>query len=143
MNVSKYMTRKVITARPDEGVRTVFFRMRQNQVRHMPVVNGSGQLVGWLSDRDLRRPDWADPEVDLAHDYELGDNLTVGDMMNGNPHVVHTFDSVHKVANLLLERRYGALPVLDKQGDLVGVLSAVDLVRALTDLLDAAHKKGR
>ncbi len=140
MNVSKYMTRKLITAQVDEGVRTVFFRMREHRVRHLPVVTEHGRLVGWLSDRDLRRPDWADPEVDLAHDYELGDGLIVRDLMNDNPETVRTYDSLHKAAATLVDRRYGALPVLDKHDNLVGVLSAIDLVRALLDRLDADHR---
>lgn len=139
MNVSKYMTQKLETARPDEGIRSVFFRMRQARVRHMPVVTGGGQLAGWLSDRDLRRPDWADPDVDLGHDYKLDDNLEVRDLMNPRPTVLHTYDSLGKAVALLLEHRYGAMPVLDKTGALVGVLSAHDLLRALGDKLDAEH----
>ncbi len=139
MKVSQFMTRKLITARPDEGVRSVFFRMRQARIKHMPVVTGGGQLAGWLSDRDMRRPDWADPEVDLAHSYQLDDNLEVRDIMNPRPVVVHTYDSLKKAVDLLGEHHFGALPVLDKEGTLVGILSSFDLLRALGEFLDADH----
>lgn len=136
MKVSRYMTAKVITARPEDGVRQTFFRMRQHRVRHLPVVDGAGKLVGFISDRDLRRPDWVDQDVDISHAYQLDDNLQVQDLMSTNLVVAHTYESVAKVVDIFLDRRYGALPVLNKDEELVGILSAVDLLRALADLLD-------
>ncbi len=136
MKVSRYMTAKVITARPDDGVRKTFFRMRQHRVRHLPVVEEGGKLVGFISDRDLRRPDWVDQDVDISHAYQLDDNLQVQDLMSTNLVVAHTYDPVAKVVDVFLERRYGALPVLNKDEELVGILSAVDLLRVLAELLD-------
>ena len=84
MRVSDYMIRKVLTAAPDDGVRETFFRMREAGIRHLPVLEGA-QLVGMLSDRDLRRPDWVDEAPDLSYDYQLDDNLSVSDLMSRNP----------------------------------------------------------
>lgn len=136
MRVSRYMTAKVITARPDDGIRETFFRMRQSRVRHLPVVDEKGGLVGFISDRDLRRPDWVDEAVDVSHAYQLEDHLSVGDLMTTNVEVVHTYDPIAKVVEIMLDRRYGALPVLDKDENLVGILSAIDLLRALAELLE-------
>ncbi|MCO4771180.1 MAG: CBS domain-containing protein [Deltaproteobacteria bacterium] len=136
MKVSEYMTRKLQTARPDEGVRSVFFRMRRERIRHIPVVTGGGQLAGWISDRDLRRPDWADPSVDLSHGYQLDDQLEAADVMNPHPVVVHTYDPMRKAVDIMRERHFGALPVLDKRDQVVGVLSAHDALRAFAELLD-------
>ncbi|MBN2384059.1 CBS domain-containing protein [bacterium] len=136
MKVSRFMTSKVITASPEDGIRETFFRMRQYRVRHLPVVDKDGALVGIISDRDLRRPDWVDETLDIAHAYQLDDNLDVGDMMT--PHVVsvHTYDRIDKAIDLLLEHRFGALPVLNKEEELVGILSAYDLLKALNLLLE-------
>ncbi len=141
MKVSRYMTAKVITARPEDGVRETFFRMRQHRVRHLPVVDEAGKLVGFISDRDLRRPDWVDQDVDISHAYQLDDNLQVQDLMSTNLVVAHTYESVAKVVEIFLDRRYGALPVLNKDEELVGILSAIDLLKALADLLDQQRQK--
>jgi len=141
MKVSRYMTAKVITARPGDGIRETFFRMRQQRVRHLPVVDATGKLVGFISDRDLRRPDWVDQDVDISHAYQLDDNLQVQDLMSTNLVVAHTYESVAKVVDVFLEHRYGALPVLNKDDELVGILSSIDLLRALADLLEQ-QKKG-
>lgn len=140
MKVTRYMSDKVITAKPDEGIRRVFFRMRREDIRHLPVVDDSGGLVGIVSDRDLRRPDWVDEDPDLSHMYHLEDHVEVGDLMTRNPVVVHTYDRIRKAVRLMLEHRFGALPVLDKNDHLVGMLSAVDLLRALDDMMTEQTK---
>lgn len=140
MKVSRYMTAKVITARPDDGVRKTFFRMREHRVRHLPVVDEGGKLVGFVSDRDLRRPDWVDQDVDISHAYQLEDDLQVQDLMSTNLVVTHTYESVEKAVDVFLEHRYGALPVLNKDEELVGILSSIDLLKAFADLLDQGQK---
>ena len=132
------MTRKVITAAPSDGVRETYFRMREAGIRHLPVLDGA-QLVGMLSDRDLRRPDWVDEAPDLSHDYQLDDSLLVGDLMSHNPIAVHTYDDLSKACALINEHGFGALPVLDKGNHLVGILSKGDLVRAFSEILASNH----
>ncbi len=135
MRVSTFMTDKVIKARPDQGLRVTFFEMREHGIRHLPVVDGKGKLVGILSDRDLRRPDWVDEAPDITHIYRLDDDLLVEDVMTQKVVVTHTYEPVLHAAQLLAEHRFGALPVLNKDEALVGMLSAHDLLGLLTQLL--------
>ncbi len=139
MRVSDYMIRKVITAAPDDGVRETFFRMREAGIRHLPVLDGA-QLVGMLSDRDLRRPDWVDEAPDLSHDYQLDDNLSVSDLMSRHPVSVHTYDDLARACELINQHGFGALPVLDKGNHLVGIISKADLVRAFGRALQSRHR---
>ena len=134
MKVSKYMTRRLITAAPDMSVKQAFLTMRVHRVRHLPVVDGD-KLVGIISDRDLRRPRWADALDDWTGYYQISDDIAVRDVMTANPEVIHTYDGILKAVAILRERRYGALPVLDKNEDLVGILSAQDLLAALEEVL--------
>lgn len=140
LKVSNFMTAKVLVAQPEDGIRQTFFRMRENEVRHMPVVDEERRLVGIISDRDLRRPEWVDEAPDLAHIYQLDDNLSVGDLMTRNVMVAHTYDTIAKATKVLLEHRFGALPVLNKEQELVGMLSSLDLLKALDLLLDEQKK---
>ena len=144
MKVSKYMTQKLIAVQPETSVKEAFMTMRARRVRHLPVVEGD-ELVGIISDRDLRRPRWAESLDDWTSYYQIDDNIAVKDIMTSNPEVVHTYDDVVKAVRLFREQRYGALPVQDKTGKLVGILSAQDLLLALEELLtekkSAAKKK--
>ena len=136
LKVSEFMTDKVETAHSDDGIRETFFRMRELAIRHMPVVDDAKQLVGIISDRDLRRPEWIDEAPDLSHIYQLDDDIQVRDLMSKNVKVAHTYESIAKATKVFLEHRYGALPVLNKGGDLVGILSSFDLLSALDGILD-------
>jgi acetoin utilization protein AcuB len=134
MKVSKYMTQKLITTSPETSVKDAFLLMAAHRVRHVPVVEGD-KLVGIISDRDLRRPKWVDAMDDWTSYYQIDDTHKVRDVMTSNPETVHTYDKILKAVKIFRERRYGALPVLDKTGDLVGILSAQDLLVALEELL--------
>lgn len=134
MKVSRYMTQKLITATPDMSVEQAFLLMRTHRVRHIPVVEGDS-LVGIISDRDLRRPRWAEQVDDWTAYYQINDSHAVTDVMTRNPETVRASDPVLKAVNLFRDHRYGALPVLNKDGDLVGILSAQDLLGALEEFL--------
>jgi acetoin utilization protein AcuB len=141
LKVSSFMTSKVLVARPEDGIRQTFFRMRESEVRHMPVVDDDRQLVGIISDRDLRRPEWVDEAPDLSHIYNLDDNLSVGDLMTRSVMVAHTYDTIAKATRILIEHRFGALPVLNKEQELVGMLSSVDLLKALDLMLNEQKRE--
>lgn len=127
----------MVTVSPELGVREAFFKMKEHRIRHLPVVDENKQLVGIVSDRELRRPNWVDESHDIAHDYYLDDSsMSVSDIMIKNVYVLHTYDNLRKAIDLLLEHDIGAAPVIDKTGDLVGMHSAVDLLRALHELLE-------
>ena len=134
MKVSKYMTQKLITTSPDTSVTDAFLLMRSHRVRHVPVVEGD-KLVGIISDRDLRRPKWIDALDDWTSYYQIDDSHSVRDIMTSNPETVRASDKILRAVKIFREQRYGALPVLDKKDDLVGILSAQDLLMALEELL--------
>jgi acetoin utilization protein AcuB len=139
--VSEYMTAKVISVKEDMGIREAFFLMRDEEIRHLPVLDDKGGLIGIVSDRELRRPNWVDESPDIAHIYDLKDDLEISDVMSRDIHFVHTYDTLSKAVKLLLKENVGAVPVLDKTENLVGMLSAVDMMRALNDLLEEQKKK--
>ena len=138
--VTDYMTRKVISIPAGTGIRAAFFKMKDHHIRHLPVVDDDNKLIGIISDRELRRPEWVDESLDIAHIYYLDDDMSVKDVMIKNVQVIHTYDTLRKAARLLLDNNIGAAPVLDKTEALVGMLSAVDLLRALYDLTEGEGK---
>lgn len=136
MKISHYMTPKVICAHPEDGIRKTFFLMREHGIRHIPVLDEQRRLIGILSDRDLRRPEWVDESLDISHVYHLDDNLVVKDLMTTDVKVVYTYDSIKKANRFFIDHRFGALPVLNKEEELVGMLSAVDVLRAFEDYME-------
>lgn len=109
--------------------------LNENHFRHLPVVDSEGQLVGMISDRDLRS---AYPSSMLAESerlvvYERVKRAVVADIMSTEC-VGLTPESTLDDALLLFDRdRVGALPVLD-DGRVVGIFSSRDLLAAYKEL---------
>ena len=135
MLVQDYMSREVITANAQDGLRQTFYRMRERGIRHMPVLGPQEKLVGIISDRDLRRPDWVDDEENVAHYYLLDNDQKVEGAMTASPVTVRASDTVEAAVTILVDRGFGALPVLDGDDKLTGMISTVDLLRAFRDML--------
>jgi acetoin utilization protein AcuB len=141
VKVSKYMARQVVSIAPDIGIREAFFIMKEHSIRHLPIVDEQKKLIGIISDRELRRPNWVDEAHDISHVYYLDNSMLVSDVMIKNVFVLHTYDTLAKAVSLLLDHGIGAAPVLDKTEELVGMLSAIDLLRALADMIDEQKTK--
>ena len=135
------MTPQIISISPNMGIREAFFKMKENSIRHLPIVDEDNKLVGIISDRELRRPNWVDEAQDIAHVYYLDNSMLVSDVMITNIHVLHTYDTLNKAVALLLDNHIGAAPVLDKTENLVGMLSAIDLLQALRDSINQQRDK--
>lgn len=133
MKVAEYMTRDVYVAKPNDGARETFGVMRVERIRHLPVVDDDGCIVGVVSDRDLRRPTWLDTQIEASPNYVLDDTLKVADVMTQEVIGVRATDDLVHAAHIFVERRLGILPVLNANGELAGVLSPIDLCRAVID----------
>lgn len=127
--VSQLMTRRVRTARPRDPVSLVRDLIHDHGVRHVPVVDEDGSLVGLVSHRDLLRaalieqPDSAP----LAEDERL-EEITVGEVMNTSVDTVEPDTPLIEAAELMLENKYGCVPVIEGP-QLVGILTESDFVR--------------
>jgi len=140
IKVNNYMSPQVVSIPPTMGIREAFFKMKENGIRHLPIVDENKTLIGIISDRELRRPNWVDEAQDISHVYYLDNSMLVSDVMITKVNVIHTYDTLNKAVSLLLDNHIGAAPVLDKTGNLVGMLSAIDLLRALKDSIDQQRK---
>lgn len=136
-SVGAWMTPNPTTVSPDLSVKAAYHRMRSEGFRHLLVVE-DGTLQGIVTDRDLRRPDLSQ-EPDGWHDaYQLEDHYEVRHIMTTRVETVAPQDDLKKALGIVLERKYGALPVLDKTGSVIGILSTYDLMRAMDALLERA-----
>lgn len=132
--VRDWMTTSVITADPDMSVRSARELMWSNNIRHLPVLDG-GQLVGVVSDRDLRGPD---PLAATAVSQPSGSLLVTGSrsvraVMMTAVQTVWPHDTIVYAASMMAQWKIGALLVQD--GDrLVGIVTTTDCLRALVAL---------
>ena len=131
------MTENPVTATELMSVAEALGMLYELDVRHLPVVRGS-ELAGIVSDRDLRS--FTQPSEDEAIDaIERARAANVGNFMNTDPVRVDPETNVREIVELMLLHRVGAIPVCDLDtGDLLGIVSYVDLLRVLQETLEPA-----
>jgi acetoin utilization protein AcuB len=124
MIVRDWMTTDVVTTTKEASVQDALKLMKRHSIRHLPVVEADGTLVGWVTDADLR-------SVLIASMLE---ELSVEDVMVRCPITVSPEDSLERAAQRTLENRIGGLPVVEGQ-KLVGVITVVDILSAFISML--------
>lgn len=128
-SVGQWMTQNPHTVTSDTPVKSAFYRMRHEGFRHLPVVD-DGQLVGIVTDRDLRRPDLTSDPDGWNDYYRLDDQTEARHVMTENVATLSPSDPLERALAIFTEHKFGAMPVLDKNGDLLGILTSYDLLRA-------------
>jgi CBS domain-containing protein len=134
--VSDYMTPNPIVIEPEESLMRALEIVRLRGVRRLPVTAG-GMLVGLVTEGDLKRAEpstLTDSEADFNRVME---ETPVTRIMIQNPVTTTAETPLLEVAEILLNTKYGALPVVAK-GHVVGILTDNDLIRALVDALREA-----
>jgi acetoin utilization protein AcuB len=136
MYVKDVMQSVVTTAPKGTPVQEAFEIMRDGGFRHLPVLDEFGKVAGILSDRDLHSVGaiYKD-EATGTEDFLVTEDTTVDKIMATKPFTVSPEDSVSFAIDIIREKRIGCL-IVSKGGELLGVLSYLDLLVALKELLD-------
>lgn len=116
-----------VTATAAEAAR----ELQRLGLRHLPVVDANGKLVGMVSDRDLRGP-----LIGTQRETPLTPNTPIVEMMTRDVVTAVPEDDVGDVARRIIEHSIGAVPIVDAAGVPVGILSYVDVLRRLADDAD-------
>jgi acetoin utilization protein AcuB len=138
MRVRELMTGGLITALPDTAVLDARSLMQKERIRHLLVTDKQGELLGIVTDRDIRLnlPSQA-TSLSVWEINHLLTRLTVEKVMTRSVITVGPDREARDAAQLMLEHRIGALPVIDS-GRLVGIVTETDLLRAYVRNADAA-----
>ncbi|MCI7455601.1 MAG: CBS domain-containing protein [Spirochaetales bacterium] len=138
MTVSKNMTINPVTTTPDMGVFEAFELMKSEGVQRLPVLDGEGNLVGIISEKNITSAA-ADKEVSIVEFALLLSKIKVGDVMTKEVITVSVDDPVEMAARKMSDNDISILPVVDNNGKLVGVVSRSDLFRLLLELFGTRH----
>ena len=134
MPVQDWMSKDLVTIDEDTSIMKASRVMKQNDIQHLPVLK-KGRLVGIVSDRDLKE---ATPSkattLDIHEMYYLLDTITVKSLMPKNLYTIAPGDTVEKAAAVMLKHHISALPVVDAQGALAGILTKGDVFRAFVSI---------
>ncbi len=129
------MTRKVITVDQEDCILDAQELLAKNKIRHLPIVDKDQKLIGIVTDRDIRS----------ALPYRYFDApgsereeicaLKVKDIMTKDPISIAPTYTIQDALLLIQNSKVGALPVVDDNRCLKGIISVRDLLRAFINVL--------
>jgi acetoin utilization protein AcuB len=141
MLVKNWMNQTVISLDVTDSIQTANQLFIKNRIRSLPVLE-NGKLVGIVSDRDLKKVLVSE---DLGMDHNeivyLNSAIKVKEIMTEDPVTVSPYVTVDEVAQKMFINKISGLPVVDKEGELVGIITQGDIFKLLISLT-GIEKKG-
>jgi acetoin utilization protein AcuB len=125
------MVRKLVTISPNTNILKAMEVMRNNSIRHLPVVDGD-DFVGFVTEGDLRQ----------ASLLSMVDKVSIEDVMIKNPVTISPAASLEEAAKLISIHKIGGLPVVQGK-KLVGIITIVDILRAFIQLMGILKSSSR
>ena len=122
--IMKYMTPMPHTIAPQIPLKKAMEMMREFNIRHLPVQK-AGELVGMLSDRDIK----------LAASFQGSGDMAVEEVMTPEPYAVRPEAQLDEVVLEMAEHKYGAAVIQQENGKIVGIFTANDGLRVLGEIL--------
>jgi acetoin utilization protein AcuB len=126
MLVGKRMSKNPVTVTSQDTLATAQAKMYAGGFRRLPVVE-NGQLVGIVSDRDVRQH--------VGHLEQTKVNV----VMTEEVATVTPLTTLEEAAQVLLKRKIGGLPVVE-EGKLAGVITTSDVLQAFLDVMGASEE---
>lgn len=140
MLVKDRMTKHPLVVGEKDSVPETHQYMQAQNVRHLPVVDATGKLVGLVAEEDLLK---AEPSVattlSVWEIHSLLDKLKIREVMVRNVHTTTEDTPIEEAAHLMLEHKIGCLPVL-RDGELVGIITESDIFRTFMELFSSRIK---
>ena len=133
MPIATIMTKDLITVNHSDDLTTAEILFKRHNIRHIPVVDGK-EIIGMLSYTDLLRISYADAvyEYETEVDTMVYNMFTIEQVMAKTLVKVSPQTTIKEVAELLSEKEFHALPVVDNN-ELVGIVTTTDLINYLLD----------
>ena len=131
MQVKTQMSRKVVTIPPATPILRAMEVMRENSIRHLPVVDGE-DIVGLVTEGDLRQ----------ASLLSMVDKVSIDDVMIKKPFTISPDATIEEAARLVFRHKIGGLPVVEGK-KLVGMITVVDLLHCFIQLLGILKSSSR
>lgn len=126
--ISKYMTTTPFSIEAKESVTRALEIMKEKDIRHLPVMRDS-QVIGMLTDRDVKTM------LSLTVPGMNTSKILAEDICSDKPYTTKPEALLNEVASEMAENKYGSAVVID-HGKLVGIFTAMDACKALSDICE-------
>ncbi|MFZ2063212.1 MAG: CBS domain-containing protein [Candidatus Binatus sp.] len=135
MKVDHLMTREIQVCKAHESLNRAAQIMWERDCGFVPVIssNGNGALIGVVTDRDIAMATYIQGKPPLA--------IPLSRLISRKPISCHADDDITKAEALMRANQVRRLPVVDRSGHMVGVLSLNDIAREVRREKGAGRKR--
>jgi acetoin utilization protein AcuB len=134
MLVKYWMSKNVITINADKSIKDAMDLLEEHNIHMLPVMEEEN-LIGVVTDHDMKRAKTAAAATMERHDHQaVLEKLKVRTVMTKDIISVHRNMSIEETAEILLEKNISSVPVIDKDGELAGVITKSDIFRVIISL---------
>ncbi|WP_057913270.1 acetoin utilization AcuB family protein [Peribacillus muralis] len=130
MIVEKIMNEDIITLTPADTIHSAVLLIKEKRIRHIPIVDDRFQLVGLVSDRDIRD---AVPSIFNTAEYKNDLQKPLSSIMKTDLITGHPLDFVEEIGAVFCENSISCLPIV-KERKLVGIITGSDLLQSFVEL---------
>ena len=146
MFVTQRMRRDIVTVAPTSTLKDARRLMRDRNVRQLPVTGKENELIGILSDRDIREAMLPVGLLPGASEKEMEEMLAktpVEKVMTRKVVTATIDDSLEDAVVLLHDFRVNSLPVVDDRGRVAGIITRTDILKAFIEALGVGEISSR
>ncbi len=131
--VSKIMSTEIVAVHQGQKISDVRHIICQSNIHHVPVVEGK-TLIGMISSTDLMKLNIMISGADeRTIDAIVDQQFTIKEIMNTELTLLNDTDTVRQASKILAKGDFHSLPVVNKQKEIVGIVTMTDLIRYLND----------
>jgi acetoin utilization protein AcuB len=133
IKLSEVMGTKPVTISIDAVFSRTEELFKQHSIRHLPVVDKHNILRGVITQTDLYRTvsPMKSMEGDIFYTKELLDRYILKHAMTKKILVLHPEDTLESAMQIMIKKRYGCIPIVDKENHLVGIVTQIDILQAI------------
>lgn len=137
VKLKEIMAKKVIAIDVKEPFSRVEEKFREFGIRHLPVVREKKILVGIITQRDLYRIQSPRKKIDdkWYYDKQILDSYTLGKVMTPDPLTLKPDNTVADALLMMVDRKYGCIPIVEKKRSLCGLVTQIDILRIGAQIL--------
>ncbi len=141
LRVKDWMSSPVHSLQENESLHAARDLMDLHRIRHIPIVDMDNNFIGLITHRDLLSATISElAELDSETRKEIDSGIPLREIMNTDVRTVEPDSNLKDAAQLLLNHKYGCLPVLDND-QLVGILTEADFLKLTITLIEALNEE--
>lgn len=137
LKVNEWMSTPVQSLQENDSIHSARTLMDVHRIRHIPIISTNNEFVGLVTHRDILSATISQlAELDSETQREIDANIPLREIMRTGVMTTTPEMSLKEAARVLLNNKYGCLPVLDGT-KLVGILTEADFLKLTINLLEA------